>query len=119
MFIPEFLFEEEDIFYLKKNKIFLNEYIDKFNGGIYFKINNKKLNNLIDLLYENKILGDYDKSEIEFNLKIVMHIFTGIIQKRDFLDLTNSILSYHRINPGNSKKLMSLIKSNIEVSNGR
>ena len=68
---------------------------------------------MIDLLYDNKILGDYDKSEIEFNLRIVMSIFTGIIQRRDFVELTNSILNYYNVNPENSKKLMSLIKYSV------
>lgn len=113
MFIPEFLFEEEDIINLKRNKIFLNEYIDKNTNHRYFKINNKKFNELIDLLYNNKILGDYDKSEIEFNLRIVMSIFTGIIQRRDFIELTSSILNYYNVNPENSKKLMSLIKYSV------
>lgn len=113
MFIPEFLFEEEDIHYLKSHSIFLNEYRDKLSGHRYFKINNKKFNDLIDLLYDNKVLGDYDKSQIEFNLRVVMSIFTGILQKRDFLELTGSILNYYEINPENTKKLMSLIKFSV------
>lgn len=114
MYLPDFLFEDEDIDYLKNEEIFLTSFIDKTSDMVYFKINTRKLNELIDLLYRNSSMNDRDRSDIEFDIRTVANIYTAIINKANRLDLLNSILSYHKINPMNAKRLMTCVRYDYE-----
>lgn len=110
MFLPDFIFEDEDISVLKRENIFLSEYVDKLTSVRYFKLNIRKLRELIDLIYGNRIVDDRDKSNMAFDIKVVANIFSGIIMEKDNLSITQSILEYHRINPANAKRLMDCIR---------
>lgn len=109
MYLPDFVFEDEDIEVLKDNNIFLREYIDKINGNVYFKLNNLKFNELIDFIYQNKNFNDVNKTDIEFKFRIVSEIYTAIIDNTgDALLITSMILNLHNIDPETSKQLMSV-----------
>lgn len=110
MFLPEFIFEEEDIEYLRREEVFLSSFVDKNTDTSYFKINTRKLNELISILYSNMSIGDKDRSDIEFEIRTVANIYTSIINKSNRLDILNAILSYHRINPLNAKRLLTCVR---------
>lgn len=119
MYLPDFLFEKEDIKVLKENNIFLRDYTDKINGNVYFKINNVKLNELIDFIYSNKNFNSVDKTNIEFKFRVIAEIYTAMIDNtHDSLLLTSMILNLYNIDSGTAKKLMSLLnrKSNSRLS---
>ena len=110
MFIPDFVFEIEDIEALKSGGLFMGEYPHKKSGIVFFKINESRFNQLIDMIYGNPMFGDKDKSDIEFDLRILSHIFTDIISgkvPKEILIL--GIIGYRQINPNNAKLLMTLI----------
>jgi len=110
MFIPDFLFEPEDISILKDENIFMGEYIHKGSGLIYFKINTQRFNRLVDILYANSMFSDKDKSDVEFDIRILIKLFTEIlIDKTDRKNTLLGIIGYHQINPNNAKILMTLI----------
>jgi hypothetical protein len=109
MYLPDFVFEDEDIEVLKDNNIFLREYVDKISGNTYFKLNNLKFNELIDFIYQNKNFDDVNKTDIEFKFRIVSEIYTAIMDNTgDALLITSMILNLHNIDPETSKQLMSV-----------
>ena len=110
MFLPDFIFEDEDIPYLKNQGIFLCSYIDKRTDTNYFKLNTHKLNELIDLIYNNYNITERDRSDVEFDIKIIANIFTSIIEKENHLNIINCILNYHKVSPLNAKRLMSYLR---------
>lgn len=110
MYIPSFLFEPEDASFFKSEGVFMGEAIHKKSGLKYFKINERKLDKLIDLVYSNSLFGDKDKSDAEFDIRTLSSIFTSIVSEDSNKDIiVNSILSYYKINPHNAKLLMTLI----------
>lgn len=114
MYLPDFLFEDEDIDYLRNEGIFLTSFVEKNTDTVYFKINVRKLNELIDLLYRNISIDDKDRSDVEFDIRTVANIFTAIINKANRMEIVNSILSYHRINPMNAKRLLTCVRYDYE-----
>lgn len=110
MFLPDFIFEDEDISVLRKENIFLSEYVDKLTSVRYFKLNIRKLRELIDLIYGNRIVDDRDKSNMAFDIKVVANIFSSIVAEADRLTITQAILEYHRVNPENARRLMDCIR---------
>lgn len=115
MFLPAFILEDEDIDTMKSEGIFLGEYIDKITGTRYFKLNSRKFQQLIDLIYDNGLISDKDKSSIEFDFRVATHIFTSIILKENRLEIVSAILDYYKINSTNAKALMSIVGWKDEV----
>lgn len=110
MFIPSIVFEEEDINFLESNDIFMGKYTIKRNDVDYYKINHRKLHKLIDIVYDNNLFGNKDKTEAEFDLRLLVSIFTDIIEgsvPKDSIRL--NIIGYYQINRNNAKFLMSII----------
>lgn len=110
MFIPSFMFEEEDIPVLRNKGVFLNEYVDKVRDLKYFKINPNSFKILLNILYSNSDWLDEDKNYAEVNLRTVAIIFTNIINKNTSnTEILNCILSYYQINKQNASKLLELL----------
>jgi len=110
MLIPDFIFEPEDIEYLKEEDIFMGEYPHKKSGTTYFKLNEYRFDRLIDIIYDNPMFKDKDKTDIEFDLRILSHLFTDLVSgavSKELLIL--GIIGYNQINPNNAKVLMTLI----------
>lgn len=110
MFLPSFIFEEEDLPSLRSEGILLSELYDKVRGVKYYKLNVRRLNDLIELIYNNGMFSDWDKADVEFNLRTTANIFTSIVNNSDVLSLTQAILAYYKINPYNAKVLMTYIR---------
>jgi hypothetical protein len=110
VYLPEFLFEEDDIPVIKNNGIFQAETVDRKTGIKYYHTSPRKFKELIDLLYSNDLLEKEDKSDIEFNMKIVSDIFTSIINNEDKLSIIQAIISYFLISKSNAKALMDCVR---------
>lgn len=112
MIIPEFMFEEEDIQYLKNNNYFKGEKLHSKSKTRYFVLDRNGTRELIDKLYDT--YGIEDKNRIEFDLRTVSNIFYSIViglesGKDSISSITAAIVSYYKINPLNAHKLMELL----------
>ena len=114
MFFPEIILEEEDIRYLLQEDVFQGRLLDKESGTNYYRLNPRKFDSLIDIVYDSNLFGDSDKNVIEFNLRTVVSIFTSIIQRKSRLEITNAILSYYPINKENAMTLMTYLRSDLK-----
>lgn len=108
MYLPDFIFEREDIRDLKSKGIFTGEYPDKLNNFIYYRLSPIKFKELLNIIYNNYRFDEKDIQDVEFDLRTVASIFTAIVNKENPLLVTNMILQYYHINKLNARKLMSL-----------
>jgi len=109
MYIPEFAFEEEDIETLKRANVFLGEYTHKKTGFIYYKLNSRKIDEISDILYSNDIMSYDSKVRVEFNIRMLTEIFTGILNNKDRYSLLSLISEYSRYNTINANLLMKCL----------
>jgi hypothetical protein len=111
MFLPDFIFEPEDIEVFKRKNIFTGEYQDKLNNFTYYRLSPIKFKELLDIIYTNYKFDDKDIQDVEFDLRTVGNIFSAIVNKENHLTITSMILQYYSINKQNAQKLLSVQRS--------